>query len=730
MSLIAGNAGAELPALPPGLAEYLQTLLSQEQESLQPQGRQQRRKELADVSKLVPRMMMQFGRPPVAEPAPPPVRQLRAYAFDPRLATTLETAPIYQVSIPTRWEDLEPGPVGEYLEVVDVDPPSQCAYLPVDLDHPYVVAQDGLSPSQGNPQFHQQMVYAVAMNTIQRFEKALGRPVFWSPLRPWSDTGSADWSRFPPPPPAEPAPPLRVVLEAPLTPLRSRYIQRLRVYPHAFNGPNAHYSPDKRALLFGYFTGDDETNGTVFTALSHDIIVHETTHAIVDGMHSYFIEPSNKEVLAFHEAFADIMALFQHFTYPEVLRHQIAQTRGNLETENLLGQLAQEFGQAIGCRRALRDYLGGPDENGQWQRNTPTPQAYASAREPHQLGSVLVAAVFDAFLSLYRVRIADLLRISTGGTGILPLGAIHPDLVQRLAREAADTAEEVLSICIRAMDYLPPVDMTFGGFLRALITADYEFSSSRGREQRVAFIRAFRAWGIYPRDVTTLSEDSLRWRGPENVRLLQDRLWQERNEHPEFAAQLMSTFAEWRPGGNRRTLFSRIMKAQERFFWLLTDIVRNLPSESEDEVLPGLDLETRPTNFNVDNMRPARTIGALGEVRTSMIVEVVQTHQPRKEDKEKERSAWPPKRGGATLVIDLESWEIRYVISKRLYAAPVRDRSLASRFFRNMEPERRAFGQEMATASPAQRLAETYLPTDGLSRGGPAEPFALLHRRF
>ena len=71
----------------------------------------------------------------------------------------------------------EPGPVGEYVEVVDVDPASGVFYYPVELDHPHLLAKDGLSPSESNPQFHQQMVYAVAMTTIQHFERALGRPV-------------------------------------------------------------------------------------------------------------------------------------------------------------------------------------------------------------------------------------------------------------------------------------------------------------------------------------------------------------------------------------------------------------------------------------------------------------------------------------------------------------------------------------------------------------------------
>src|SRR5438093_1569463 len=91
--------------------------------------------------------------------------------------------------------------------------------------------------------------------------------------------------------------------------------------------------------------------------LSHDIIAHETTHALLDGMHSRFIEPTHPDALAFHEAFADIVALFQHFSFPEVLRHQIGQTRGNLSSENLLGELAQQFGQAIGNYGALRNYI-------------------------------------------------------------------------------------------------------------------------------------------------------------------------------------------------------------------------------------------------------------------------------------------------------------------------------------------------------------------------------------
>ena len=49
---------------------------------------------------------------------------------------------------------------------------------------------------------------------------------------------------------------------------------------------------------------------------------------------------------------------------------------------------------------------------------------------------------------------------------------LHPDLVNRLAEAATKTALHFLNICIRALDYCPPVDILFGDFLRAMITAD------------------------------------------------------------------------------------------------------------------------------------------------------------------------------------------------------------------------------------------------------------------
>lgn len=417
----------------------------------------------------------------------PLARKLRIFAFDPSVAAQFDTSGISEITIGVPWEGgLLPGPVGEYIEVVDADPASGAFYRPIDLNDPRVLAQDGLPPSETDPQFHQQMVYAVAMATIVHFERALGRVALWSSHR---DKGSP----------------------------KETFVRRLRIYPHALRDRNAFYSPEKKALLFGYFPVSPKdvtsTRGTlVFTCLSHDIIAHETTHALLDGVHPRFNEPFNEDVLAFHEAFADIVALFQHFSYPGVLRDQISRTRGNLASENLLGQLAQQFGRASGRGSALRDALGDIDPaTGKWKPKQPDMRALERTHEPHARGAILVAAVFSAFLKVYRRRTLDLYRIASEGTGVLREGDIHPDLTQRLGDEAARTASTILQMCIRGIDYCPPVGITFGDYLRAVITSDYDFNPDDALGFRLAFVESFRQWGIHAHGARATSVESRFW---------------------------------------------------------------------------------------------------------------------------------------------------------------------------------------------------------------------------
>jgi hypothetical protein len=296
---------------------------------------------------------------------------------------------------------------------------------------------------------------------------------------------------------------------------------------------NAFYSRELRALLFGYFPASLEDAGVnlpgqvVFTCLSHDIVAHETTHALVDGQRSHFMEDTCVDSLAFHEAFADVVALFQHFSLKEALLDVIQRTGGKiyaavvrpevplagrgaviqaeLTRDNPLVGLAQQFGEAMGLRKALRSAIGTP----------PNSNALETTFEPHERGAILVAAVFDAFFSVYVRRTADLMRIARAGGAANGRDDLHPDLANRLADEATKTAGHFANICIRALDYCPAVEITFGDFLRAIITADSDTVPDDPYGYRAALIEAFRSRGIRPDGVASYAEESLRWSPPE-----------------------------------------------------------------------------------------------------------------------------------------------------------------------------------------------------------------------
>ena len=130
---------------------------------------------------------------------------------------------------------------------------------------------------------------------------------------------------------------------------------------------------------------------------------------------------------------------------------------------------------------------------------------------------MLVAAIFEAFTTVYNRKAERYVRLATGGSGILPPGELAPQLLAFLADQAAGLASNFLSICIRAVDYCPPVDLLFGEYLRALITADYALVPDDPWMYREALVDAFRRRGIFPTDVPNLSEDALLWRGPDEM---------------------------------------------------------------------------------------------------------------------------------------------------------------------------------------------------------------------
>lgn len=385
-------------------------------------------------------------------------------------------------------ERLSLGPTGYRVKVVDFDAEVGVLYRAHDYqdngEGRLIDPFDALPPpgSAGrkqaeerllaNPMFHAQNVYALVMRTLARFEYALGRRVRWG------FTG-----------------------------------HQLHVAPHAFVDANAFYSREDRALMFGYFERAQPEGGFVFTCLSHDIVVHETTHAVLDGLREGFMNLSGPDQAAFHEGFSDVVALLSIFSLREVvtlaltqfdkkqpipgkgrrstptvvqregraLIHGKALTTQALADTALMG-LAEEFGIALGEMRAnaLRRSVK--------IKPSPTILDDPDYAEPHTRGEILAAAMMRSLLELWRSRIEAL---GTFGDGFYNLAEV--------AAEGAKVADHLLTMAIRALDYCPPLDLEFADYLAALLTVDAEIAPDDNRyHYRDTVLKVFGDFGIVP----------------------------------------------------------------------------------------------------------------------------------------------------------------------------------------------------------------------------------------
>jgi len=380
-----------------------------------------------------------------------------------------------QVEVPT--EELAPGPWGYRVHVVDYDSSTLNLFRPIKYPpigtakngdgDPFFKASDAKLLS--DPTFHAQNAYAIVMRILARFEFALGRRGSWG-----------------------------------------FYGHQIKVAPHAFADANAFYSEDDQALMFGYFPGISQR--MVFCCLSHDIVAHETSHALLDGLRTRYTDPSSPEQAAFHEGFADVVALLSVFALPGIVEtiidlntpekksSQIATkntTSEALRKSMLLG-LAKEMGRELPAMRGdvlrrsvelvpSRSYIKDPEFT-----------------EPHRRGEIFVAAMMNSFIKVWSKRLESLGQVAPGR---LDRG--------RVVEEGSMVADYLLTMVIRALDYAPPVNLEFCDFLSAILTSDREINPSDSRYHFRDILReTFVSYGIEPASEGTEEEPGI-WAPPE-----------------------------------------------------------------------------------------------------------------------------------------------------------------------------------------------------------------------
>jgi hypothetical protein len=541
----------------------------------------------------------QFGTPRF--PPPPQVRRLNVFTQDP--TTVRADVNVVRVAVP--YEPLAPGPDGAVVRVIDINTTVGRRYQALDLDQLYPGYEAGLQPSTTDPCFAQQMTYGLAMATFERFRLALGRVPDFAFL-PHREDDSPNG-----------------------TP-----VLKLHIHPHAQEEANAYYDPVSGSLRFGYtFSGAkarglNQPGGVVFTSLSHDVVIHEMTHALLDGLRTYFLVPTNPDVAAFHEGFADLVSLFQRFQYRDLLLRAFEESPDAL-TSGLLTEIARQFGQAAtGKEGALRTALldaGGPTKAVDEQH------LYHPEKEEHELGGVLVAAVFDAFRWIFEKKTKQLRRLASKYAA-----QESREYIELLASEAGLLGSQFTNVIIRAIDYCPPVDITFGEYLRALITADSDLVPDDPWCYREALVQGFRRYGVTVDGVPDLSEEALVWRPPEGDSLVEGGL---AFDQLRFGREVGE--AAERPELERRgELVGRMATKRGYTFGLVPWTPRSAGVE-------------KPV---VQSVRSLRRIGPDGEVNFDLVAEVTQRRR---------LAGGGYMYGGSTIVIDSRG-KVRYAIAKNV----------------------------------------------------------------
>jgi hypothetical protein len=314
------------------------------------------------------------------------------------------------------------GPVSDRVAVLDFEPsgrltPPALFKPPSDPMNPgHYEGTEGAAPDIHSDSFIQVNAFATVLRTVQMFEEpdTLGRPLTWG-------------------------------FDAP----------QLFIVPRAGKWANAYYERDSHSLQFFYFpSARPEWKGQpVYTSLSHDIVAHETGHAVLDGIAPDLYNAITPQSLALHEAVADLTALMMAFRSDRLCRTVLKQTNGSIKKSTAFSSIAEEFGmqrRAEGPLRPLRSLLN----------DKRLPSSGGARTSPHELSEVLSGALYTVMVKMHENRIEAIVakerksEFSASGKALF------------VARE------HFKRMVFRALDYLPPGEVSFADYGRAIIAAD------------------------------------------------------------------------------------------------------------------------------------------------------------------------------------------------------------------------------------------------------------------
>ncbi|MEJ2258780.1 MAG: hypothetical protein P8X98_17705 [Woeseiaceae bacterium] len=327
------------------------------------------------------------------------------------------------------------GPVSKKLAILDFDEDTGDLLPPIKFEPPTKRRKFGRyaipkNPSPASRDFQRVSVFATILKTIRAFEgnDVLGRELTWA-------------------------------FDAP----------QLLVIPRAGNWANAFYERESHSLQFFYFDSTSKPGKTIFTSSSHDIITHEAGHAILDGIAPGLYDAITPQALALHEAIADLTSLIMALESGVLRKTVLDQMGGRIDRPTALSAVAEEFGQALGQGKVhLRSLWNektldpgdrSKDEDGEPNR--------VSRSSPHDLSTVLSGALYRLLVALLEHQVKKLTE------GITDPRELERAMFSKSGQALATAAKIFRRIVMRSLDYLPPGEVSFADFGRAIIAADW-----------------------------------------------------------------------------------------------------------------------------------------------------------------------------------------------------------------------------------------------------------------
>jgi len=238
----------------------------------------------------------------------------------------------------------------------------------------------------------------------------------------------------------------------------------LEVYPRARTGLNALYHRPSHNLRFYYQDFSPEPPNTttrrVYTCLSRDVVAHETGHAILDGIEPSLLDAIGPHPRAIHEGLADLVAVLLAFKSDTLSKYVLSQHYGSILEATAFSDIAEQIGPLLNSKDApLRVLIN------DIHLNPEQPIGYASPDQPYELCLVISGALYH-ILQMHH----ELLKDTLADTDYINFPDPH---YSASGQALMDSARYLRSHIFRALDYLPPGEVSLVDYGRALCAINY-----------------------------------------------------------------------------------------------------------------------------------------------------------------------------------------------------------------------------------------------------------------